>query len=379
MSIPFIDLKSQYARIKDDIAEAINGVLDHGQYILGPAVKEFEADIVNFTGASECISVASGTDALVIPLMAKGIGPGDAVFLPAFTYTATAEVAALVGATPVFVDVDADTFNMDPASLEAEIARVSAEGKLTPRIVMPVDLFGLPADYDTLLPIAEAHGVDVIADAAQSFGGSYKGKRVGALAPVSGTSFFPAKPLGCYGDGGAIMTMDDELANIMRSVRIHGTGDHKYDVVRIGMNGRLDTIQAAILSVKLKIFEEELKVKEALSRNYDRELSGHVAVPRRVDGSESAWAQYVIKVPEDARENLQNALKAKGCPTQIYYPTPMHFQKAYAHWGKGAGSMPVSEALCNSVLALPMHAYLTDESFETICTTIHQFFGRNSI
>lgn len=379
MSIPFIDLKSQYVRIKDEIAEAINGVLDHGQYVLGPAVKAFEDDVINFTNAYDCVSAASGTDALVIPLMAKGVGPGDAVFLPAFTYTATAEVAALVGATPVFVDVDADTFNMDHASLEAEIARVSAEGKLTPRIVMPVDLFGLPADYDTLLPIARAHGLEVIADAAQSFGGAHNGARVGSLAPTTATSFFPAKPLGCYGDGGAIMTIENDLGKVLRSIRTHGTGDHKYDVVRIGLNGRLDTIQAAVLSVKLKIFEDELRTKENLSRKYDSELSGYVETPHRVVGSESAWAQYVIKVPKSARENLQNALKAKGCPTMIYYPKPMHFQQAYANWGRGAESMPVSEALCDTVLALPMHAYLSDADFETICTTIRQFFGRNVV
>ncbi len=378
MPIPFIDLKTQYARIKDDVAEAIDAVLEHGQYVMGPAVKEFEADIVEFTGASDCVSASSGTDALVIPLMAKGVGPGDAVFLPAFTYTATAEVAALVGAEPVFVDVDGDTFNMNLASLEEQLDRVKREGKLTPKVIMPVDLFGLPADYDALTAIADAHGLDMIADAAQSFGGIYKGRRVGSLAPTTGTSFFPAKPLGCYGDGGAVMTMEDGLGKVMRSVRTHGTGDHKYDVVRIGMNGRLDTLQAAILSVKLKIFEHECAAKEALSQRYDAALAQHVQVPHRVDGLESAWAQYVIKVPADARDRLQVALKDNGCPTMIYYPKPMHFQQAYAHWGQGEGSMPVSEALCDVVLALPMHAYLSDADFETICGTIEQFFGRHA-
>jgi UDP-2-acetamido-2-deoxy-ribo-hexuluronate aminotransferase len=357
--VPFIDLKAQYARIKPEIERAIAGVLDDGRYIMGPAINRFEAELAEYCGVKHAISCSSGTDALVMPLMAYGVGRGDAVFLPSFTYTASAEVVLLCGASPVFVDVDPETFNIDLADLERKIAATRAAGELTPKAILAVDLFGLPADWAELNALASREGLYLIDDAAQSFGGVYRNGRVGSLAPVTGTSFFPAKPLGCYGDGGAIFTNDDDLADALKSIRIHGTGSHKYEVIRVGMNGRLDTLQAAILSVKLSIFDDELEARERISRVYDTHLDGVVTTPKRVEGHRSAWAQYTIKT--DRRDDLQKALNAAGIPTMIYYPKPMHFQAPYAPYGEGEGSLPVSEALCDQVISLPMHPYLKDE------------------
>ena len=310
-----------------------------------------------FSGAKHAVTCASGTDALVLPLRARGIGPGDAVICPSFTFCATAEVAVLVGATPVFVDVDADTFNMNPKTIAGAIKAAKAAG-LTPKAIIPVDLFGLPADQAAIRAIADAEGLFVIDDAAQGFGGSINGKRLGTFAHATSTSFFPAKPLGCYGDGGAVMTDDGELAELMRSVRVHGQGSDKYDNVRIGLASRLDTIQAAVLLEKLKIFPEEIEARNAVARRYAEGLADVVTVPTVPDGYVSVWAQYTIRLPAGRREAFAAALKADGIPTAIYYPIPLHRQQAYKHYPVAEGGLPVSEQLAGEVISLPMHAYL---------------------
>lgn len=372
MSIPFIDLKAQYASLKDEIDRRIHAVLDHGGFIMGAEVAELEKALAAFGGAAHCVTCANGTDALTLALMAKEVGPGDAVFCPSFTFTATAEAVLLLGATPVFVEVDENTFNIDTADLERQIAKVRAAGQLRPAAIMPVDLFGQPADYPAIHAIAEREGMWVLADAAQGFGGSLDGKRVGSLAQITATSFFPAKPLGCYGDGGAVFTDDAELAERMRSIRVHGKGGDKYDIVRVGLNSRLDTIQAAVLLVKLAAFPGELEAREAVAKGYDARLSGlpGVVVPARVPNSTSAWAQYTLRLPAGNRDAVAAALKAKGIPTAVYYPRPMHLQTAYLALGAGAGSLPVSERLAGEVLSLPMHPYMDDSVVETIAAAI---------
>jgi dTDP-4-amino-4,6-dideoxygalactose transaminase len=363
-AVPFVDLKAQYARLKPQIAEAIQDVLDDGRYILGPAVTKLESELAEYCGAAHAISCSSGTDAIFMPLLAYEVGPGDAVFVPSFTFTATAEAILLAGASPVFVDIEADSFNIDLADLTKKISETRAGGKLTPKAILAVDLFGLPADWNGLNPLAEREGLYLISDAAQSFGGAYRNKRVGSLAPVSGTSFFPAKPLGCYGDGGAITTDDDGLAEVLKSIRVHGAGADRYEVVRIGINGRLDSIQAAILSVKLSIFDDELEARERVAQIYDDELKEVVATPKRIEGLKSAWAQYTIKT--DKRAVVQERLGAAGIPTMIYYPKPMHLQAPYLAYGGGEGSLPVSEAICRQVMSLPMHPYLSDDGARRI-------------
>lgn len=376
--LDFIDLKTQYKVLKADIDKNIHAVLDDGRYINGPALKQFEAELAQYSGVKHALGCSSGTDALVIPLMALQEIQGHdaskkmAVFVPAFTYTASAEVIALVGAQPVFVDVDEKTFNMCPKSLEQEIQRVKSEGKYVPAVVMAVDLFGQPADYNALQPIVDAHGLLMMCDAAQGLGGELDGKRVGSLGHVSGTSFFPAKPLGCYGDGGAIFTDNDELAKVMTSIRTHGTGSHKYEVLRIGMNGRLDTMQAAILSVKLAAFEGEIAARNRLADHYKAELSDLLETPYVMKNARSSWAQYVCKT--DRREDLQAFLREKGVPTMVYYPSPMHYQIAYKKYGHGPGSMPVSEGLCSQVFALPMHPYMSDDNAALITDAVKAFF-----
>jgi len=365
MSIPFIDLNAQQARLRADIDQRIAAVLDHGKYIMGPEVAELETALAEFAGAKHAIAVSSGTDALLMALMAADIGIGDAVFLPAFTFTASAEVILITGATPVFVDVEATTCNIDAADLERRISEVESAGELKPRAIIAVDLFGLPAGYATINNLAAAHDMLVIDDAAQSFGGAEGNKKVGALAPVTATSFFPAKPLGCYGDGGAVFTDDDETMDIYKSIRAHGKGGAKYDIVRVGLNARLDTIQAAVLLSKLTIFAEEIESREKLARTYDARLAGHVKLPARADNSNSAWAQYTVQL--DHRDAVQEALKAEGIPTMVYYPLPMHLQSAYRPFGDGEGSMPVSEALSTRVLSLPMHPYMDDATANRIC------------
>lgn len=368
MNIPFVDLKAQYGQLKPEIDAGIQRVLDHGRFILGPEVQDFEAALAAHVGVTHVVSCANGTDALILALMAENIGPGDAVFIPSFTFTATAETVLLVGATPVFVDVDGENFLIDCAELEGKIGAVNAAAKLTPRAVIPVDLFGLPADYGRLADIAEAHDLFLLADAAQSLGGKFRGRAVGSLAPATATSFFPAKPLGCYGDGGALLTDDAARAELWRSLRGHGTGKAKYDVVRIGLNSRLDTLQAAVLLAKLEVFEAEIAARERLAERYETALKNSIKTPPRPEGMRSAWAQYTIR--HDDRDGLKSRLDDQGVPSAVYYPLPMHLQTAYRACGDGEGSLPVAESLCKTVLSLPMHPYMDDATAERICDAV---------
>lgn len=366
--VDFAGLKAQYARIKPEVARRIQTVLDHGQFILGPEVAELEAALAARAGAKHAIGVSSGTDALIMALMAEGIGAGDAVFVPSFTFTASAEVVLLLGATPVFVEVDARTFNIDTTDLDRRATEVAREGKLLPRAVISVDLFGQPADYGALEGLCRRHALFLIADAAQSYGARLGNRAVGALAPATAASFFPAKPLGAYGDGGALLTDDDERAAHYRSIRAHGKGDDKYDIVRLGLNARLDTLQAAILLAKLTVFDDELAARERLACFYDSRLRKAVEIPHRVPDAVSAWAQYCILI--DRRDEVAKSLKEAGIPTAVYYPRPMHLQTAYARFGGGVGALPVSERLCERVLALPMNPYLDNAAAERVCTAV---------
>jgi dTDP-4-amino-4,6-dideoxygalactose transaminase len=372
--IPFIDVAAQRRRLGRSVDDAIARVLGHCQFILGPEVRAFEAELAAFCGARHAVSCASGTDALVLVLMALGVGPGDAVICPSFTFTATAEVVVLVGATPVFADVEEASFNLDPESLRRACA-VARELGLRPRAVIPVDLFGQPADYDRITSIAEAEGLFVLDDAAQGFGATYKNRRIGALAPATATSFFPAKPLGCYGDGGAVLTDDEELARVMRSVRVHGEGRDKYDCVRIGLNGRLDTIQAAVLLEKLKIFPEEILARERIARRYSAGLADVAAIPKLAPGTTSVWAQYTIRLAPGRRDAFSAALKAQGIPTAIYYPTPLHRFEPYQRFPVAEGGAPVSERLADEVISLPMHAYLDEATQDRIIDAARRALG----
>lgn len=367
MSIPFIDLKAQRRRLGKRIDDAILKVVDHGAYIMGPEVRELESKLAQFCGAKHCVSCANGTDALALVLMAWGIKPGDAVYVPAFTFVATAEVVAWFGATPVFVDVLEDTFNMDPDSLEAAIG-AAADMKLEPKAVIPVDLFGQPADYRRLLPIAKRHGLKVLADAAQGFGATLDGQPTGTFGDATATSFFPAKPFGCYGDGGAIFTDDDALLEDLHSLRVHGQGSDKYDNVRIGMNGRLDTIQAAILIEKLDIFPDEIVARQRAADYYASKLDPRYLPPMLMDGATSVWAQYTIQL--EGRAEVQEACKSAGVPTAIYYPIPLSRQTGYKHFPTVPGGIPVSEALADRVLSLPMHPYLDQETQDRIVAVV---------
>ena len=366
----FIDLKTQYAELKSDIDARIQGVLAAQAFIQGPEVRELEEALAAFSGAKRVVTCANGTDALQLALMALGVGRGDAVFVPSFTYTATAEVILLLGARPVFVDSDPDTFNIDFDAADAAVARVKAEGELRPAALMTVDLFGRPVDYDRARALADRHGLSFISDAAQGFGADFGGRRVGSgMADVTTTSFFPAKPLGCYGDGGAVFTDDDRVADAIRSICLHGKGDAKYDVVRVGVNSRLDTLQAAILLPKLAAFAGELEKRHAVANAYIERLRDHVATPAAAPGdARFAWAQFTIKV--DDRDGVQARLKAAGVPSNVYYPRPMHLQPAYREYGAGEGSLPVAEQLSRVVLSLPMHPYLTDVEIEQVCTAV---------
>lgn len=364
----FIDLKSQLELIRPQIDAAIKRVLDHGIFIMGPEVHALEKQLAEFSGVKHAISCANGTDALGLGLMAKNVGPGDAIFVPSFTFAATAEVVSWVGATPVFIDSLDDTYNLDPKSLEQGIKQAKKLG-LKPAGIIPVDLFGQPADYDAMQAIADEYGLWVMADGAQSFGASYKGRKVGNIGDMSTTSFFPAKPLGCYGDGGAIFTNDDELAAVIKSLRVHGQGSDKYDNVRIGMNGRLDTIQAAILIEKLKIFPNELIARQKTADAYNEALKGIVRVPHEIDGAASAWAQYTVVLPEHIdRSKLMSNLKEAGIPTMVYYVKPLHLQTAYKHYPTATGAaLPICENLSERVLSLPMSGYVGgDEAFTVI-------------
>ena len=368
MAIPFIDLQAQRHRLGEPLNRAIQAAVDGGQWIMGPQVAELEEKLAAFAGVKHCISCANGTDALMMVLRAWNVGPGDAVFVPAFTFAASAEVVALVGASPIFVDVLEDTFNMDPASLENAIDMVRRSGDLRPRVVMPVDLFGQPANYSAIETIAARERLKLLCDTAQGFGGTLEGRRTGAIGDAASTSFFPAKPLGCYGDGGATFTNDDSLAELLRSIRIHGQGSDKYENIRIGVNSRLDTIQAAILLEKLKIFPDEIEKRERVALSYSRRLgqSNKIRVPRLSEGARSTWAQYTIQVSD--RDKLQASLKAKGIPTAIYYPIPLSHQKGYRHYP--SVSIPVSERLSKTVMSLPMHPYLDETTLETITDTV---------
>jgi UDP-2-acetamido-2-deoxy-ribo-hexuluronate aminotransferase len=372
--IPFIDVAAQRRRLGRAVDDAIARVLGHCQFILGPEVRELEAKLAEFCGARHVVTCASGTDALIMVLMARGIGPGDAVICPSFTFTATAEVVVLVGATPVFADVEEGSFNIDSASLQRACA-AAREAGLRPKAVIPVDLFGQPADYDRIMPVAEAENLFVLDDAAQAFGATYKNRRLGVLAPATATSFFPAKPLGCYGDGGAVTTDDDELAQVIRSLRAHGEGSGKYDCVRIGINGRLDTIQAAVLMEKLKIFPEEMLARERIARRYSTGLTDVAAVPKLAPGSSSVWAQYTIRLPSGRRDELAATLKMEGIPTAIHYPVPLHRQQPYQHFPIAAGGAPVSERLAEEVISLPMHAYLDEVTQDRIIGAVRRALG----
>ena len=356
-TIPFIDVVAQRRRLGRAIDDAVARVLAHCQFIQGPEVRALEADLAAFCGARHAIGCSSGTDALLLVLMAWGIGPGDAVICPAFTFCATAEVVARVGATPVMADVEADTFNIDPASCERAVATAKRLG-LKPKAMIPVDLFGMPADHDALAAIARAHGLLILDDAAQAFGATYRGRKLGALATATATSFFPAKPLGCYGDGGAVFTDDDDLAARIKSVRVHGESTDKYDAARIGMTGRLDTIQAAVLIEKLKIFPDEIKARGEVAARYAEGLADVATVPHVGNESTSVWAQYTIRLAPGRRDGLAAALKAEGIPTAIYYVKPLHRQAAYRDFPVAGGGLPVSERLAEEVISLPMHAYL---------------------
>ena len=363
--IPFIDVAAQRRRLGRSVDDAIARVLGHCQFILGPEVRTLEAELAAFCGVRCAVSCASGTDALIMVLMALGIGPGDAVICPSFTFTATAEVVVLVGATPVFADVEEASFNLDPASLQRACAAARRLG-LRPKAVIPVDLFGQPADYARITPIAEAENLFVLDDAAQAFGATYHNRRLGAVAPATTTSFFPAKPLGCYGDGGAVFTDDENLAQVMRSVRVHGEGRDKYDCVRIGLNGRLDTIQAAVLLEKLKIFSDEIAARERIARRYSAGLADVATVPEVASGSTSVWAQYTIRLAPGRRDGFATELKAQGIPTAIYYPIPLHRQEPYRAFPIAEGGAPVSERLADEVISLPMHAYLDEATQDRI-------------
>lgn len=358
MSIAFIDLAAQQKHLRAKIDAAISRVLDEGRYIMGPQVKELEEKLAAFSGAKHCITCANGTDALQLALMALGVTAKDAVFVPAFTFAATAEVVPLLGAVPVFVDCLPDTFNMDPESLRRSVEHARSQG-LNPAAVIPVDLFGLPADYDAIGEIARENGMRIIADSAQGFGGVFKGRRSGVLGDLTTTSFFPAKPLGCYGDGGAVFTDDDELAALVDSFRVHGKGSHKYYNERIGANSRLDTIQAAILLEKLAVYPDEIVRRQEVADRYNAALGNRFETPHVPEGLLSVWAQYTIKLAsQEERDAVQARAKENGVPTMVYYPVPLHVQNAYSRFPSDPAGLPVSEDLPKRVLSLPMHPYL---------------------
>ena len=384
----FRDLKKQYQVLQSEMDQAILNAVASGAYIMGPQVKELEKQLAEYVGVKHCLTCANGTDALTLALKAWGIGPGDAVFVPDFTFFASAEVVSLEGATPVFVDVHEETFNLDAADLERAVEEVLAEGRLRPRVIVAVDLFGLPADYAAIRAVADKYGLLILEDGAQGFGGTIGSNRACSFGDIATTSFFPAKPVGCYGDGGAVFTDNDEWAALIDSYRVHGKGTFKYDNVRIGMNSRLDSVQAAVLQVKLKAFAEyELDAVNEAAEKYSDRLKGIVATPVIPDGFRSSWAQYTIRLRDkEQRDAVQAALKAEGIPSMVYYPKPMHLQTAFldphvslrppqddnCHSERSEESLcPVATSLCDRVLSLPMHPYLTEEEIDTVCTVIH--------
>lgn len=362
-----MDLATQRDRLRSKIDAALAAVVDHSQYILGPEVRELESQLADYCDVAECVGCASGTDALLLPLLTEGVGPGDAVFVPSFTFVATAEVVVLTGATPIFVDVDETTHLIDLASLEAAIAGAGEAG-LTPRAIIPVDLFGQPADYAAIAAIAEQAKLLVIADAAQSFGAQQGNQRVGKLARVTATSFFPSKPLGCFGDGGALFTDDADFAARLRSARVHGAGSDKYDNARVGVNSRLDTLQAAILLAKMTIFDDEIAARRRVASYYDEGLSKCVQTPRLANDNISAWALYTIVTPN--RDRLRDSLTEAGVPTRVYYPTPLHLQPAYRNHPCAPSGLATSERLASQVLSLPMHPYLDSAAQDRVIQTV---------
>ena len=371
----FRDLVKQYNVLKPDIDKAMIDTAASGGYIMGKAVKELEASLAEYVGVKHCISCANGTDALTLALKAWGIGAGDAVFVPDFTFFASAEVVSLEGATPVFIDIDEDTFNIDVKSLEKAIEKTIKEGKLTPRVIITVDLFGLPADYYAVKKIADKYKLLILEDGAQGFGGKIGERMACSLGDISTTSFFPAKPLGCYGDGGAVFTNNDEWAKLLESYRVHGKGSFKYDNVRIGLNSRLDTIQAAILQVKFEAFKSyEVEDVNNAAALYTEKLKGIVKTPVIPEGYYSSWAQYTIQLKDrEQRDGLQAYLKEQGIPSMVYYPTPMHKQTAYKDLNYPANSNPVTQRLCSTVLSLPIHPYITKEEIKRVCEFVASY------
>jgi UDP-2-acetamido-2-deoxy-ribo-hexuluronate aminotransferase len=390
----FIDLTAQQRRIRSKIEKRLLAVLDHGRYIFGPEIEELEQKLADYVGVKHAVACASGTDALLMALMTQEIGPGDAVFTTPFTFFATAEVICLLGATPVFVDIDDRTFNISPAQLESAIAAIMhndrshpalkglpEDAALIPKAVMPVDLFGQPADYDAILATAERYGLFVVEDAAQSFGAQYKGRRTCGFGDVGCTSFFPAKPLGCYGDGGMCFTDRDDILDILHSLRVHGQGTDKYDNVRIGINGRMDSFQAAVLLEKLAIFDEELRLRERVAERYQALLDGGngLRLPRVMEGCTSNWAQYsILASSNDQRTALLRRLNARGIPAAIYYPIPLHLQKAFRDLGYSAGDFPVSERCAERIFSIPMHPYLQAEEQQRVAEILGAQFEKGS-
>ena len=371
----FRDLKTQYLALKDEMDKAIKEVVESSAFVMGPKIKEMETAFADYVGMKHCIACNSGTDALLLALKAWDVKPGDAVFVPAFTFFASAEVIAMQGATPVFVDVDENTFNIDVADLERKIGQTIKAGKLKPRAIIAVDLFGLPADFEAINQVAERHGLYVLEDGAQGFGGRIGEKKACSFGHITTTSFFPAKPVGCYGDGGAIFTNNDEWAALMESYHIHGKGSDRYDNVRIGMNSRLDSIQAAILLVKLKAFRDyELVDVNKVATRYTERLKGVAKTPVVPEGYYSSWAQYTIQLEsKETRNGLQEAMNAKGIPTAIYYPIPMHRQTAFNHLDINDNLCPVSDRLADTVISLPIHPYLSEEEQEKVCEAVMEF------
>jgi UDP-2-acetamido-2-deoxy-ribo-hexuluronate aminotransferase len=365
LDISFVDLIQQFRRLEPTLRQRLNDVFTHGQYIMGPEVLELERDLADFVSVSHVIGCASGTDALLIPLMAHDVGPGDAIFTTPFTFVASAEVIALLGATPVFVDIDPRTFNIDPLSLTQAVDRIRDSGELRPRGIIPVDLFGIPADYDAIEAIAEKYQLFVLEDAAQSFGAWYKGRRTGSLGDMAATSFFPAKPLGGYGDGGAIFTNDDGLVEKLHSIRVHGQSGDRYNNVRVGLNARLDTLQAAVVLAKMTIFEEELDTRQRVASQYRERLQDVVHVPHVPAEIVSSWAQYSIL--SNYRDAIHSGLASAGIPTAIYYPIPLHLQTVFGYLDHKAGDFPICEEVSCKIISLPMHPYLTEVQIERIC------------
>jgi dTDP-4-amino-4,6-dideoxygalactose transaminase len=372
--IPFIDVAAQRRRLGRAVDDAVARVLAHCQFVNGPEVQAFERDLAAFCGARHAIGCASGTDALLLVLMAWEIKPGDAVICPSFTYHATAEMVALLGATPIIADVAPDTFNLDPASCERAVATAKRLG-LEPRAIIPVDLFGLPADHEAISAVAKKHDLKILDDAAQSFGATYHGKKLGTFGTATATSFFPAKPLGCYGDGGAVFTDDDALAARIKSIRLHGEGVDRSEAARIGITGRLDTIQAAILIEKLRIFPDEIAARDRVAARYTHGLADVAVVPRTGNETTSVWAQYTIKLRGGQRDKLAADLKAQGIPTAIYYTRPLHKQPAYRDYPVADGGVPVSEQLSGEVISLPMHAYLEQPDQDRIIGAVRKSLG----